>query len=111
MSWLRLDDSIAINGKLGVLTDSELRALLALWSYCSRKRNGGSFCLDELPQAIYTTPRGPKCVRPQQLHRYVEVGLVNTDDGVVFSVNDWATYQPKDPTSAERKRRWRDDRG
>ena len=109
MSWLRLDDGIAINAKLGVLTDSEHRALIALWSYCARKRNGGSFSLDELLQAVYTTPRGARNVQHCHVHRYVELGLVNTEDGVVFSVNDWASYQPKDPTSAERKRRWRDE--
>jgi hypothetical protein len=108
MSWLRIDDAMPVNGKLGDLTDAEFRALLALWAYCARKGNGGTFVLDELRHAIYTTPRGPRCVRNEHLSRFLEVGLVATEDGGVFAVNDWGKYQPKDPTSAERKRRWRD---
>lgn len=109
MSWLRIDDSMCINGKLGSLSDAELRALLALWSYCARKGNGGNFSLDELPYTVYTTPRGARNVNATQIARFVEAGLVTTTDGVAFAVKNWGRYQPKDPTSAERKRRWRDD--
>lgn len=108
MSWLRIDDSMPLNGKLGDLTDSEYRALLALWAYCSRKQNGGMFSLEEIRHAIYATPRGPKCVRSVQLGRFLDLGLVATDDGVVFAVNDWEKYQPRDGTAAERMRRYRE---
>lgn len=108
MSWLRIDDSISINGKLGSLTDAEFRALLALWSYCARRKNSGEFSLDEIRHAMYATPRGPKSVRPIHVSRFVDLGLVNTDDGVAFAVNDWSTYQPRDPSAAERMRRYRE---
>lgn len=108
MSWLRIDDAAVLNGKLGDLSDAEWRSLFALWSYCARKRNGGMFELGELRHAIYTTPSGPKFVRPQHIGRFLELGLVATDDGAVFSVNDWARYQPRDPTAADRMRRLRE---
>lgn len=111
MSWLRIDDAISVNGKLGDLSDADFRALVALWSYCSRKRNGGTFTLDEIRHAVFTTPRGPRSVKPESVSRYVELGLVNTEDGAVFSVNDWSRYQPADPTGADRQRSWRKRHG
>jgi hypothetical protein len=96
-----------LNGKVGELTDGEYRALIALWAYCSRKRNGGTFDRAEIRHAFFVTPRGPRYVREAQLNRFVELGLV-VDDGGVLAVNDWAQYQPKDSTSAERQRRWRE---
>lgn len=108
MSWLRIDDQMALNRKIGELSDADYRALHALWSYCVRAKNDGDFTLDEIRHAAYTTPRGARFVRHQHVSRFTELGLVNTEDGVIFSVNDWRTYQPVDPTSAERKRRWRE---
>ena len=107
MRWIRVNDDMPLNGKVGDLTDTEYRALMALWAYCSRRGNGGSFLRGELRHAIYTTPRGPRFVRDTHLDRFVEVGLVREDDGV-FVVNDWTKYQPKDPTAAERMRRHRE---
>lgn len=107
MSWLRIDDSMPLNGKVGELTDAEYRALVALWAYCSRKRNGGEFDREELRHAIYTTPRGPRAVKDIQLDRFLQLGLVNSTNGVC-AVNDWSKYQPKDPTAAERMRRHRE---
>lgn len=106
MSWLRIDDQMPLNGKVGELTDAEYRALVALWAYCSRKRNGGSFYPRELLHAVYTTPRGPRHVRESHLERFCELSLV-VADGDVYLVNDWDRYQPKDPTAAERMRRYR----
>lgn len=112
MSWLRIDDQMLINQKVGHLSDTEFRSLIALWSHCARKKNGGgTFSLDELRFAIYTTPRGPKSVRPVQVSRFVELGLVTTDDGERFTVNDWSKYQPKDPTAADRMRAYRERNG
>lgn len=107
MSWLRIDDQITTNGKLGELTDAEFRALLALWAYCSRRQNDGSFFERELKHAIYTSPSGPRRVTEKHLQRFCELSLV-VPDGDVYLVNDWRRYQPRDPTSAERQRAWRD---
>lgn len=107
MSWLRMDDHFPMNGKLGELSDAELRALLALWAYCSRRQNDGVFFDRELKHAIYATPRGPRRVTAKHLERFCELSLV-VPDGDVFVVNDWRKYQPKDPTSAERQRAWRE---
>ena len=106
MSWLRIDDQMMLNGKVGELSDAEFRALLALWAYCSRKRNGGAFFARELKHAIYTTAKGPRHVKQSHLERFCELSLV-LPDGDAYLVNDWRTYQPRDPTSAERQRAWR----
>ena len=107
MSWLRIDDQMPLNGKVGELTDTEYRALTALWAYCARKRNDGVFARSEIRHAIYATPRGPRCVRDPQLERYINLGLVHPE-GDVYAVNDWRKYQPNDPTAAERMRRFRE---
>ncbi len=103
MTWLRVDDSMPLNGKVGDLTDAEYRALIALWAYCSRKRNGGVFAREEIRHAMFATPRGPKAVREVQLDRFLEFGLVRAE-GDFCAVNDWSKYQPKDPTAADRMR-------
>jgi hypothetical protein len=108
MTWFRVDDTMILNGKVGDLSDSELRSLLGLWSFCSRSKNDGEFILDDLRHAVFATPRGPRIVRAEHVSKFVSMGLVNTEDGVAFSVNDWRTYQPKDPTGAERQKRYRD---
>lgn len=108
MRWFRVDDTMTLNGKVGDLGDVEFRSLLALWSYCSRRKNEGQFTLDELRHAIYTTPLGPRFVKAVHVSRFVEVGLVETSDGAVFTIKDWSQYQPKDLTGAERQRRYRD---
>jgi hypothetical protein len=107
MSWLRIDDQFVTNGKLGELSDPELRALLALWAYCSRRQNQGVFYERELKHALYATPRGPRCVTTKHLERFCELSLVVPQDGA-YLVNDWRKYQPRDPTSAERQRAWRE---
>lgn len=110
MSWLRIDDQFSMNGKVGELSDAELRALLALWAYCSRRKNGGAFYDRELKHAIYTTPRGARSVTPRHLARFCELSLV-IPDGDVYFVNDWSSYQPKDPTAADRMRAHRKRNG
>jgi hypothetical protein len=106
MSWLRIDDGMPLNGKVGRLTDTEYRALVALWAYCSRTQSEGFFDPTEIQFAIYATPTGPRSVKNRQLKRFVYLGLVETRDKG-FVIHNWRKYQPKDPTSAERMRRLR----
>jgi hypothetical protein len=113
MSWLRIDDQMPLNGKVGRLTDTEYRALVALWAYCSRRKternrrqSEGFFDPIEVRFAIYATPTGPKSVTNRQLKRFLDLGLVQVQ-GEGFVVHNWRKYQPKDPTSAERMRRFR----
>lgn len=109
MSWLRLDDSAVINPKIGQLTDRQFRALIALWSYCARRGNGGRFRISELQHMIIATPRGSSHVDHASIMAMITAGLVTRPRGYagVLEVKDWAQYQPKDPTAAERMRRYR----
>jgi hypothetical protein len=110
VSWLRLDDGVMLNPKVGELTDSEFRSLLGLWSYCARRKNEGRFKADEMQWAIYVTSKGPANVLQSHLQRFIEVGLIVPRGGKsnLYEVKDWAHYQPKDPTAAERQKRYRD---
>lgn len=110
MSWLRLDDGVMLNPKVGELTDPEFRALLGLWSYCARRKNEGRFKADEMQWAIYVTSKGPANVSQSHLARFIEVGLIVPRGGKanLYEVKDWAYYQPKDPTAADRQKRYRD---
>lgn len=109
MRWFRMDATMPLNAKVGELSDGDFRALVALWSFCSRKRNGGHFSAQELRHVVYTSPKGARHVKPAQLERFCEVSLV-VSDGDAYKVNDWDVYQPTDPTGAERQKRWRDNR-
>lgn len=111
MAWLRIDDTAMINSKLGRLTDREFRSLVALWSYCARSRNGGEFAFDEVGMFVYVTAKGPFTTTPSELRRFVELGLIDTEDGETFRIHDWHAYQPSDPTAAERMRKQREKQG
>lgn len=111
MAWLRIDDNALGNRKLGSLTDREFRSLLGLWAYCAREKNEGQFGLDELVHATHGTPKGPRHVLAEELRRFVELGLVVTDDGATYHVHDWHVYQPSDPSAAERMRKQREMQG
>ncbi len=106
MKWIRVNDDMPLNGKVGELSDGEFRALIALWTYCSRKGNDGVFTARELKHAIYTTAKGPRHVKESQLERFCELSLV-VAAGDAYEVNDWRQFQPKDSTGAERQREWR----
>lgn len=111
MSWLRHDDMRSLNRKIGQLGDAEYRALDALMEFVSRSKMDGTFDQHEIKLAAYLTPNGPKRVTQRQLNRYLELGLVddNTDPANPhqYKIHDWDTYNPKDPTAAERMRNYR----
>jgi hypothetical protein len=109
MAWLRIDDLAVLNPKLGELTDGDFRALLALWSYCARRRNDGRFKADEIRHASYASPKGAANVDQGHLQRFVQTGLITHRGGKadLYEIKDWAVYQPKDATAAERQRAYR----
>ena len=99
MSWTRTDDQASVNPKLGQLTDSEIRALTyGVWSYCSRRRNGGLFDTSELRAMVYVTPRGPRNVSRAHLARFEALGLLDRVSNAsrlhldCFMVHDWMLY-------------------
>jgi hypothetical protein len=110
MSWLRVDDAAGLSPKLARLTDNELRALVfGVWSYCCRNpKTDGTFTLDDLPAMVYLTPDGPATVTTEQAAVFARFGLTDPrKDGRTFEVHDWHQYRPKDPTAADRMRRYR----
>ena len=105
--WFRMDNTAIIHPKLANLTDRELRACLALWSFCSRRNNEGLFTVDDLPHIVYGAASGPRSMTDSELKKMVRSGLVDALDGHSFQVHEWRKYQPKDPDAAVRKRRQR----
>lgn len=109
MAWLRIDDAAMINHKLGSLTDREFRALVALWAYCARSKNGGKFSLSDLDFSTYYSGRKQCRTLSGDIKKYLHLGLVDhLEDGKnTYQVHDWHEFQPTDPTAAERMKRYR----
>ena len=109
MAWLRLDDEVVLNPKVGELKDSEFRSLIALWCYCAKRRNEGLVSMSELSRIILASPSRPRRVSEATILRFIEVGLVDLVEGEpeMVQVKDWSHYQPKDPTAADRMRAYR----
>lgn len=97
MSWLRLDDGFAQHPKVADLSDREFRAWVKLLLYCARYRTGG----DITPAALRELGIG-KATKDA----FLDVGLLDIDDGEL-SVHDWSSYNPSDPSNAERQARFR----
>lgn len=95
MSWLKLDDGFASHPKINALTDREFRVWMRVLCWCARYKTG------EIKGAIHEIP-GLK----QALPKLFSTGLIEGENGMV-EVHDWAHYQPKDPTGAERQARFR----
>jgi hypothetical protein len=103
MSWLRLDDSFTSHPKFEGWAAPEKWALLELFSYCARYRTKGRVPTDRtlLPRSVTT----------RLLDRAIEAGWLDQRENGDLWVHDWATYNPPDPTNAERQRRFRERHG
>jgi hypothetical protein len=102
LPWLRLDDGFAQHPKVSRLTRGDRWTWLEILLYCARYRTGGN-----LPASIAEVV--PKAT-PPFLGRCYEIHLldVRADGEEGYVVHDWETYNPKDPTGADRVRRYRD---
>jgi hypothetical protein len=100
MSWLRLDDRFATNTKVSALPRADRWAWVELLCYCALNSPTG-----RVPPAIV---EHLKYVTPALLERCRNVGLIDTDEHGVDHVHDWAVYNPKDRTQAERAKNYRD---
>lgn len=100
-SWLRLDALLSVNPKIAALTDAEFRAWVL--SLCSAKlqQSEGSWA----SEAYYRLGLGAYA---EHLPALLAAGLLERDDDDLLVVHDWHEWQPKDETSAERSRRYRD---
>lgn len=107
MSWLRIDDGFAEHYKIAELTDREFRVWLRILCYAARN-NGRS---GHLTAAMRREIVG---LSVPVTDRLLALGLLDQGDQEgVLAVHDWTTYNPKDPTAAERAKRYRnrdDDR-
>lgn len=110
MAWLRIDDLAVLNPKIGELAAEDFRALVALWSYCARRRNDGRFTQTEIKHMGYATPKGVANVDQRHLQTFTKAGLITPlgRRAKEYEVNDWRIYQPKDATAADRMRAYRD---
>lgn len=98
MAWLRIDDGFTGHPKVAALSDGEFRAWVRLlcWS--------AAYKTDEVPRGIVGSIVG---ITKKRLERYAELGLLDEDDSG-YTVHDWYSYNPKDPTAADRMRRLRE---
>lgn len=100
--WIKLDALLHRNPKVGRLTDAAFRAYIV--SLCEAK-----LCQSEgewPSRDHYTFAVGPKVAR--HLDALIAAHLLEIDADGWVRVHDWSDWQPKDPTSAERSRRYRD---
>jgi hypothetical protein len=99
MAWLRVDDGFTEHPKLIALGGTRDRwTWLELLVYCARRKTRG-----RVPERIGDVLQR---VTPSFLSRCESVGLLD-QNGTGYVVHDWATYNPEDPTKAERQARWR----
>lgn len=100
MSWLRIDDGFASHRKIAALTDREFRVWLRVLCYCAQSRRG---TVDKVTiQEVVGLTRN-------LAERYADLELLDRAEGTDFVVHDWAKFNPKDPTSADRIRRFREN--
>lgn len=97
MSWLRLDDGFAQHPKVADLTDREFRAWVKLLLYCARYRTEG-----DVTEAALRELGVGKAARDT----FVSVGLLDVEE-TEWHVHDWSSYNPSDPTNADRQARFR----
>lgn len=100
MAWLRIDDGFAVHPKIAALTDRELRVWLRLLCYCSRHSD---------PSVDAVTKQEVVGLTSAAIRKFAELELLDPA-GTDYEVHDWALYQPKDLTGAERQARWRSRR-
>jgi hypothetical protein len=101
MAWLRIDDGFAEHYKISELTDKEFRIWMRTLCYAARN-NGrqGRLTPAMRREIVGFTPTFAK--------KLVALGLLDQDADDVLAIHDWRTYNPKDPTAADRMKRHRD---
>lgn len=100
--WIKLDALLTRNPKVARLSDGAFRAFIT--SLCEAK-----LCQSEgewPSRDHYLFAVGPKAGR--HLDALLGAGLLEVDDDGWIRVHDWSEWQPKDATSAERSKRYRD---
>lgn len=99
MAWLRVDDGMCEHRKVLSLPRKDRWTWMELLTYVARQNNGG-----HVPDGICDVLRW---VTPAFLETCLEAGLLDRDEGG-YAVHDWDDYNQKDPSAAERMRRYRE---
>lgn len=99
MTWLRLDDNFADHPKLVELTEVERWRWMTVLLYCARQQTGG-----------IVTPAAARAlgIRPQLARKFLKVGLLDETENGEAMVHNFRRYNPVDPSSASRKRAYRE---
>lgn len=103
MAWVRLDDRFPTHPKVAQLTDREFRVHVRVLCYCSAWGTEGL-----VPPAAFSEIRW---LTKKMADRFVELRVWDLDEDGRFHVHDFKEYGPKDPTGADRQRRWRSRNG
>lgn len=101
MSWLRLDDGFASHPKVAVLSDREFRTWVRVLLYCARYRTEGALDTRAAKAEIPGISSG-------FIDRITTIGLLDKADDGSLTVHNWANYNSRDTTAAERMRRLRE---
>jgi hypothetical protein len=100
MAWLRIDDRFVSHPKIRCLSDRHFRVWMRLLCTCAQHSDGtvDDGLIDEVSDLGNAT-----------LRRFVDLGLLDevSENPHVYAIHNWSTYQPKDPTAAERMRNYR----
>ena len=97
MSWLRIDDRFASHPKVAQLTDREFRVWMRLLCFCAAYQD------PSVDKVALNEVNGLSSV---MVTRFGTLGLLDVV-GDSFEIHDWAHFQPKDLTGAERQAKWR----
>lgn len=97
MSWLRIDDGYDTHPKLLELTEAQRWRWTRVLIHCARHRTEGHV----KPAVLKDLGLG------RTVTRLLQLGLLESNGDAGYLVHDWSTFNPKDPTKAERQARWR----
>lgn len=98
MSWLRLDDGFDTHPKLLELTELQRWRWARVLLHCARHRTEGHVKASVLRELGLG----------RTVNDLLRVGLLEENGATGYLVHDWHTFNPKDPTKAERQARWRE---
>jgi len=97
LSWLRLDDGFDTHPKLIELSEVNRWRWTRVLLHCARHQTQGHVKLSVLRELGLG----------RATSQLVVLGLLEQNGETGYLVHDWATFNPKDPTKAERQARWR----
>lgn len=102
VSWRRYDDGFEDNPKILELV--ALAGYEAFYRLCKVHGFSAKYGTKGIVKSSAVAALG---VRPKHLRAMIQVGLLHDRGEGTYEIHDWADYQPKDLTGAERQARFR----